>query len=99
VRENCTHGVKRRGLETERKPPRQSPTLLSDAVKVGRALRIGCRERIASRVVVQVISGLGVGTRLAMISPRRRGARSGRSGAGSALVGRSAGLDLHVPVH
>jgi hypothetical protein len=28
VRENCTHGWKRRGLESERQPPRQSPTLL-----------------------------------------------------------------------
>ena len=25
------HGLKRRGLETEPQPPRQSPTLLSDA--------------------------------------------------------------------
>lgn len=28
VRENCMHGLKRRGLETERQQPRQSPTLL-----------------------------------------------------------------------
>ncbi len=29
MRENRTYGLKRRGLETERKPPRQSPTLLA----------------------------------------------------------------------
>ena len=29
VRENRMHGLKRRGLETEQQPPRQSPTLLS----------------------------------------------------------------------
>lgn len=34
VRENCMHGLKRRGLEMEHQPPRQSPTLLS-----GSALR------------------------------------------------------------
>jgi hypothetical protein len=28
------HGLKRRGLETERKPPRQSPTLLGAAYPV-----------------------------------------------------------------
>ncbi|WP_055558329.1 hypothetical protein [Streptomyces sp. NBRC 110028] len=42
-----THGVKRRGLETERKPPRQSPTLLSAIRGTGLAATDvrGCRIR------------------------------------------------------
>ncbi|MGW9032130.1 hypothetical protein ACWGQ5_50740, partial [Streptomyces sp. NPDC055722] len=39
MRENRTYGLKRRGLETERKPPRQSPTLLSGEVAAARCGR------------------------------------------------------------
>jgi len=42
VRENRMHGLKRRGLETERQPPRQSPTLPRHALRACSAAGV-CR--------------------------------------------------------
>ncbi|GAB2464696.1 hypothetical protein GCM10027162_69230 [Streptomyces incanus] len=46
MRENRTRGLKRRELEMERKPPRQSPALLRQCE---RAALVTCRRRADGR--------------------------------------------------